>query len=88
MLSTLAQRSRQYVVLGLALYWVLIFTLTHVPTVGLPPTAGGDKAAHVLAYFVLSVFLYSAIAIRQPSQVAPSGDWSDRAPDPGTLWRI
>jgi VanZ family protein len=70
MLTTLAQRSRQYVVLGLALYWILIFTLTHVPTSGLPPTDTNDKVAHLLAYFVLGALLYSAIAIRRPSQVA------------------
>ncbi len=40
-----------------ALYWVGIFTLTHIPADKLPQVSD-DKTAHVVVYFVLAALLF------------------------------
>lgn len=43
--------------LPLGLYWLLIFTLTSLPSNKLPSVHINDKIAHLLAYFGLSVLM-------------------------------
>lgn len=42
----------------LGVYWVILYTLTHVPVPSGPP--GSDKILHIAAYFVLA-FLFSMV---------------------------
>jgi VanZ family protein len=41
----------------LAVYWLTIFILTHIPSPQLPKVDIGDKTAHLLAYGLLSGLL-------------------------------
>jgi len=41
----------------LVLYWLLIFTLTTLPTTSIPDVGIGDKISHFLAYFGLAVLV-------------------------------
>ena len=50
------------------IYCGLIFWLSHQPT--LPGTPGGDKVAHVIAYFIMGGLFYRAMAL--------SSDWDKR----------
>jgi VanZ family protein len=42
----------------LSIYWIILYTLTHVPVPSGPP--GSDKLLHIAAYFVLA-FLFSMV---------------------------
>jgi VanZ family protein len=48
---------------ALAVHWLTIFTLTHLPAKRLPNVKVNDKIEHSLAYFVLSVLLYGALRV-------------------------
>jgi len=51
----------------LALYWLGIFTLTHVPRLPPPPDVPqADKWAHLLAYALLAVLYFSARSTVRP----------------------
>lgn len=50
--------------IALAIHWLTIFILTHLPAQHLPNVKVNDKIEHMLAYFVLSVLLYGALRIR------------------------
>jgi VanZ family protein len=41
----------------LGLYWLLIFTLTTIPTTHIPDVGIGDKISHFLAYFGLAILV-------------------------------
>lgn len=51
----------------LALYWLAIFTLTHVP-ISPPPTRvpNADKVAHLLMYGLLALFYFAARSTIRP----------------------
>ena len=51
----------------LAVYWLAIFTLTHVP-ISPPPTAvpNADKIAHLLVYGLLAVLYFAARSTVRP----------------------
>ena len=55
--------ARRLVLLLTALYWVVLFTATHLPPSRLPRTPGGDKLHHFLGYFVLSFLLGATLLI-------------------------
>jgi VanZ family protein len=48
---------RRMVLVLTALYWVVLFVVTHLPPARVPRTPGGDKLHHFLAYFILSFML-------------------------------
>ena len=46
-----------------ALLWLaVVFTLTSIPTPGVPRVPGGDKAAHAIMYGVLAALVARAVA--------------------------
>lgn len=57
---------RRASVVVLAAYWVLIFTLTHVPPQDVPNVGGGDKLHHLLGYGLLGALLYAALWANAP----------------------
>src|SRR4051794_34113910 len=54
---------RPFLWTALAVHWITIFTLTHLPARRLPNVKVNDKLEHSIAYFVLSVLLYSALRV-------------------------
>ena len=51
----------------LAVYWLAIFTLTHVPRLPPPPNVPqADKVVHLLAYGLLAVFFFTARSSVRP----------------------
>ena len=64
----MARHARRFLWAGLALYWLVIFVLTHTP----PPEAAepppyNDKVAHFFGYLVLSGLLYLTLWINKPA---------------------
>ena len=51
----------------LAVYWLLIFALTHLPAVELPPVHISDKIEHLLAYGALGGLLFLNLWLLRPS---------------------
>lgn len=49
-------------------YWVLIFTLTHLPPSHLPNVPTSDKLKHFVAYLILSFLLGATLWIIFPSR--------------------
>ena len=56
-------RRHKYVLLALAVYWPLVFTLTHIPVPDIARKSGmSDKTMHVTAYFVLTFLVWCAVS--------------------------
>lgn len=55
------------VYLPLVIYWILLFTLTSLPTNSVPSVGVNDKVEHFAAYFVLSFLLYFTLIFQQKS---------------------
>ena len=51
-----------------AVYWVVLFTMTHLPPKNLPRGPGGDKLHHFGGYFVLSFLLGATLWQAFPSR--------------------
>jgi VanZ family protein len=51
----------------LVLYWLAIFTLTHVPGHVLPTFNIWDKLEHCLAYFILASLLFLTMRLSRPN---------------------
>ena len=49
----------------LIFYWILLFTLTSLPTQSVPAVGVNDKVEHLLAYFGLSFLLYLALLFQK-----------------------
>lgn len=47
----------------LGVYWLLIFSATHLPSAALPATSLGDKTEHFIAYGLLALLLYAWLAL-------------------------
>jgi VanZ family protein len=45
-----------------ALYWVGIFTLTHIPATKIPPVPVSDKVEHMTAYGILGILLFACLS--------------------------
>ena len=56
------------VYLPLVFYWILLFTLTSLPTQSVPAVGVSDKVEHFLAYFGLSFLLYMALLFQKKSK--------------------
>lgn len=55
------------VYLPLTFYWILLFTLTTMPTESIPAMGVNDKLEHTLAYFGLSFLLYLTLLFQRKS---------------------
>jgi VanZ family protein len=55
------------VYLPLIFYWLLLFTLTTLPTKSMPAIGVSDKIEHLLAYFVLSFLLFLTLLFQKQS---------------------
>jgi VanZ family protein len=55
------------VYLPLIFYWILLFTLTSLPTDSVPSVGVNDKLEHLLAYFGLSFLLYLTLLFQKKS---------------------
>jgi len=51
----------------LIFYWLILFTLTTLPTESIPSVGVSDKVEHLLAYFVLSILLYLTLLFQKKS---------------------
>ena len=60
----------------LVVYWMGIFTLTHIPAGKLPPVPVSDKIEHMTVYGVLGILLFAALH---------ASGWSIRQAVIGTL---
>ena len=55
------------VYLPLIFYWLLLFTLTTLPSKSIPAIGVNDKVEHLLAYFGLSFLLYLTLLFQKKS---------------------
>jgi len=55
------------VYLPLIFYWIILFTLTTLPTHSVPSVGVNDKVEHLLAYFGLSFLLYLTLLFQKKS---------------------
>jgi VanZ family protein len=55
------------VYLPLIFYWILLFTLTTLPSQSIPAVGVNDKLEHMLAYFGLSFLLYLTLLFQKKS---------------------
>jgi len=56
-------RRHKYSLIALAIYWPLVFTLTHIPVRQLAQQTGmSDKTMHVMAYFALTFLVWCAVS--------------------------
>ncbi len=67
MFNFLERRTTLFVYLPLILYWILLFTLTSLPSQSVPSVGVNDKLEHMLAYFGLSFLLYLALVFQKRS---------------------
>jgi VanZ family protein len=51
---------------ALAIHWITIFTLTHLPAKRLPKVEVNDKIEHASAYFILAILLYTSLRLIRP----------------------
>lgn len=64
MFSLLKKHKVYLVYIPLALYWVILFTLTTIPTDSIPKVGGSDKIKHFGAFFILSVLLNLTLKVQ------------------------
>lgn len=67
MFSLLESHKVMLVYLPLIFYWILLFTLTSLPSQSVPSVGVNDKVEHMLAYFGLSFLLYLALRFQKRS---------------------
>jgi VanZ family protein len=60
------------VYLPLIFYWILLFTLTSLPSQSVPAVGVNDKVEHMLAYFGLSFLMYLALLFQEKSRLLKS----------------
>jgi VanZ family protein len=60
------------VYLPLIFYWILLFTLTSLPSQSVPAVGVNDKVEHMLAYFGLSFLMYLALLFQKKSRLLKS----------------
>jgi VanZ family protein len=56
--------NKRWLVVALVLWWVAMFTATHIPGPNLPSTGVSDKTEHYLAYGILGFLLCSVLLNR------------------------
>lgn len=67
MFNLLERHKVVMIYLPLIFYWMLLFTLTSLPTESVPAIGVNDKVEHMLAYFGLSFLLYLALLFQKRS---------------------
>ena len=68
MFEYLQKRKVLLVYSPLIVYWLILFTATSLPVEKLPSIGLSDKVNHLLAYFVLSVFVYLTLLFQRKSK--------------------
>jgi VanZ family protein len=53
-----------------AVYWAILFTLTHIPSPPRPPGNISDKTEHFIAYGILGALLYLTLWVRGVKRTA------------------
>ena len=67
MFNILERHKVVLVYLPLIFYWILLFTLTSLPSQSVPAVGVNDKVEHMLAYFGLSFLMYLALLFQKKS---------------------
>lgn len=67
MFNILERHKVVLVYLPLVFYWILLFTLTSLPSQSVPSVGVNDKVEHLLAYFGLSFLMYLALLFQKKS---------------------
>ena len=67
MFNLLERHKVVLVYLPLIFYWILLFTLTTLPSKSVPVIGVNDKVEHLLAYFGLSFLLYLTLLFQKKS---------------------
>ena len=67
MFNILERNKVLLVYLPLIFYWILLFTLTTLPSQSIPAVGVNDKLEHMLAYFGLSFLLYLTLLFQKKS---------------------
>ncbi len=62
--SILSEHKKKFIYIPLALYWIVLFIATSIPSKALPKIAISDKFEHLFAYLILGFFLYSAFKLQ------------------------
>ena len=70
MFSYLEKNKNTLVYLPLIVYWIILLIATSIPAQSVPSFGVGDKVNHLLAYFILSIFLYLTFSFQEKSIVA------------------
>lgn len=65
MINFLRSNKVYLVYLPLAIYWIILFTATSIPSEYAPSIGIGDKFSHFFAYFGLSVLLYLTLLFQK-----------------------
>jgi len=71
--------------LVLALYWVMLFTATHIPIKSMPNVPGGDKSFHLVAYGILATLFGFFLVVRQDRSLTRAARKARRFPFVGAL---
>ena len=69
MFNILERHKVVLVYLPLIFYWILLFTLTSLPSQSVPAVGVNDKVEHMLAYFGLSFLMYLALLFQKKSSL-------------------
>lgn len=67
MFNILERHKVVLVYLPLVFYWILLFTLTSLPSQSVPSVGVNDKVEHLLAYFGLSFLMYLTLLFQKKS---------------------
>ena len=67
MFNILERNKVLLIYLPLIFYWILLFTLTTLPSQSIPAVGVNDKLEHTLAYFGLSFLLYLTLLFQKKS---------------------
>ena len=62
-----ARSGRRWFVGMTVFYWLLLFTLTHIPGPNLPEVEVSDKTIHFVAYALLAGMVLSSLHLLRPS---------------------
>lgn len=69
-------RRHKYSLIALAVYWPLVFTLTHIPVPDIARESGmSDKTMHVMAYFALTFLVWCVVSPYQRVQWNRAKAW-------------
>lgn len=62
--KNILKNPKKFVYIPLVVYWIFLFVMTSLPTIGVPAFGVSDKFYHFGAYFVLAVLLGLTLFVR------------------------